>query len=217
MRFFLSKPDFPWRGLQARLHTLQTRARRSPRRRLRSSDVRRPRSSEATSERDARSLPQPVQARPGGQRSIRWLSSGWVDHAIHLAYHFVMQHRLRWVLVFMRSTLDHLDERGIDAEDVADAVFARFGPARVRHQGRGRNRRWLVVGPLEGGQLLSCVFRAAREGDLEASGVFQLPPASAREEALRLSPAMRVCVSGRLSSADETRSYRAWQRSKGGR
>jgi hypothetical protein len=34
--------------------------------------------------------------------------------------------RLRWTLVFTPSILEHLAEREIDADDVADAVFGRY-------------------------------------------------------------------------------------------
>jgi hypothetical protein len=36
--------------------------------------------------------------------------------------------RLRWSLVFTQFSLEHLAERDIDADDVADVVFARYGP-----------------------------------------------------------------------------------------
>jgi hypothetical protein len=44
---------------------------------------------------------------------------------------------LGWTLVFTAASLEHLAEREIEAEDVADAVFGRHGPARVRRGGRG--------------------------------------------------------------------------------
>ncbi len=67
--------------------------------------------------------------------------------------------RLYWALVFTDDSLEHLAERGIDADDVAEAVFGRHGPVRVRHVGRRKNERWYVVAPLAEGQhsAASCV------------------------------------------------------------
>ena len=59
------------------------------------------------------------------------------------AYHFGMQ-RLGWTLVFTAASFEHLAERDIDADDVADTVFGRHGPARVRRGGRGVRLRWFV-------------------------------------------------------------------------
>src|SRR6266496_3749379 len=42
-----------------------------------------------------------------------------------------------WTLVFTAASLEHLGERNIEAVDVADAVYGRHGPARVRGAGRG--------------------------------------------------------------------------------
>jgi hypothetical protein len=50
------------------------------------------------------------------------------------AYHYGMQ-KLGWTLVFTADSLDHLAERDIEAEDVADAVFGRYALARVRRGG----------------------------------------------------------------------------------
>src|SRR2546422_11160957 len=80
--------------------------------------------------------------------------------------------QVRWTLVFTTASLDHLAERNIDAADVADAVYGRHGPVRVRRTGRGSDERWFVVAPVEGGALLTCVFRAARARDLGAAGGF---------------------------------------------
>ena len=46
--------------------------------------------------------------------------------------------RLYWTLVFTDSSLEHLSERGIDENDVADAVFGRHGSVRVRRGGRSQ-------------------------------------------------------------------------------
>jgi hypothetical protein len=126
-----------------------------------------------------------------------------------------MPGQLRWILVFMDSTLDHLAERDITADDVADAVFGRHGVARVRRTGKGDNLRWFVVAPVEGDVMLTCILRAARDRDLTAPGSFQVPPAASPEEPQELKPSMRVCVSARVSDDDEVRAYRAWGRKKG--
>jgi hypothetical protein len=125
--------------------------------------------------------------------------------------------RLYWTLVFTDDSLEHLGERGIDAEDVADAVFGRFGPVRVRHGGRGKSERWFVVAPLFGGELLTCVLRTAEPRDLEAAGAFIIPRLGLPEDPGSFSESMRLCVSARVSDDDEAHSYRAWRRSKGGR
>jgi len=125
--------------------------------------------------------------------------------------------RLRWTLVFTPSTLEHLAEREIDADDVADAVFGRYGLARVRRGGRGEHTRWFIVAPTAGGELMTCVLRAARLGDLDSKDAFVIPPAGGGEKRPDFSSSMRVCVSARMSATDEVRSYRAWRRSKGER
>src|SRR5213593_3816957 len=84
--------------------------------------------------------------------------------------------RLYWTLVFTDDSLEHLAERNIEADDVADVVFGRHGPARVRGHGRGKDERWFVVGPLAEGELLTIVLRAAAPRDLEADRAFVLPP-----------------------------------------
>ena len=123
--------------------------------------------------------------------------------------------RLGWRLVFTAASLEHLAERDIEADDVVDAVFGRYGLPRVRRGGRGAGTRWFVVAPLTGGGLLTCVLRAAQQRDLEQEDVFVVPAAS--EAALEFEPSMRLCVSAWVSAPDEVRSYHAWRRSKGGR
>lgn len=114
--------------------------------------------------------------------------------------------RLRWTLVFTPSSLEHLAQREIDAGDVADVVFGRYGPARVRRGGRAERSRWFVVAPLAGGELMTCVLRAARNRDLDSEDAFVIPAAGGGAKGLELSRSMRVCVSARMSAADEIRS-----------
>jgi hypothetical protein len=120
---------------------------------------------------------------------------------------------LGWTLVFTASSLEHLAERDIDADDVADAVFSDYGLARVRRGGRGARTRWFVVAPLAHGNFLTCVLRAAELRDLDEEGVFVVPRAS-KGEKLEFDASMRLCVSARVSAPDEVRSYRAWRRGK---
>jgi hypothetical protein len=127
-----------------------------------------------------------------------------------------MPNVLHWTLVFTPSSLAHLAERDIAAEDVADAMFGSYGPTFVRKFGRGQRVRWLVVAPLEGGELLSCVVREATSRDLAAEGAFIIPVTGVPEEPGAFKASMRFCVSARLAAADERRSYRAWRRHKGG-
>jgi hypothetical protein len=124
---------------------------------------------------------------------------------------------LRWILVFNDANLAHIGERGVMAADVADACFGRNGPARVRRYGRGLRERWVVVAPARGGDLLTCVLRAAALRDLDARGAFVLGPAGEPHDPGPLQDSMRLCVSARVSDDDERRSYRAWRRSKGGK
>jgi hypothetical protein len=124
--------------------------------------------------------------------------------------------RLHWTLVFTDASLEHLAERGVDADDVADSVFGRHGPTRVRHGGRGVAERWFVVGPLAGGELLTCVLRAAKPRDLEGEGALVIPSSGIPEDPGAFAESMRLCVSARLSDDDEVRSYRLWRRSKRG-
>jgi hypothetical protein len=123
---------------------------------------------------------------------------------------------LGWTLVFTAASLEHLAERDVDADDVADAVFGRYGLARIRRGGRGARTRWFVVSPLAHGEFLTCVLRAAEPRDLDEEGVFLVPHASKGEQ-LEFDFSMRLCVSARVSAPDEVRSYRQWRRSKGGR
>jgi hypothetical protein len=123
---------------------------------------------------------------------------------------------LGWRLVFTAASLEHLAEREIGAGDVADAVFGHYGLARVRRGGRGTRTRWFVVAPLADGEFLTCVLRVAQPRDLDEDGVFVLPPKSEKGQRLEFESSMRLCVSARVSAADEIRSYRAWRRSKGG-
>jgi hypothetical protein len=123
---------------------------------------------------------------------------------------------LGWTLVFTASSLEHLAEREIDAGDVADAVFGRYGLARVRRGGRGARTRWFVVAPLAHGEFLTCVLRAAEPRDLDEEGAFVVPRSGGGEQ-LEFDASMRLCVSARVSAPDEVRSYRVWRRGKRGR
>ena len=123
---------------------------------------------------------------------------------------------LGWTLVFTAASLEHLAERDIDADDVADAVFGRHGRARVRRGGRGARTRWFVVAPLAHGGFLTCVLRAAQPRDLSEKGVFVMQPANQAGQNPEYDASMRLCVSARVSAPDEVRSYRAWRRGKGG-
>ena len=121
-----------------------------------------------------------------------------------------------WTLVFTAASLEHLAERRFEAADVVDAVYGQHGPARVRRTGRGARQRWFVVAPLESGELLTCVFRAALARDLETSGVFIISNGERENAPARIDSSMRLCVSARVSDQDETRSYRRWRERKGG-
>jgi len=123
---------------------------------------------------------------------------------------------LGWTLVFTTASLEHLAERDIDADDVADAVFGRYGLARVRRGGRGSGTRWFVVAPLAHGEFLTCVLRAAQPRDLSEEGAFVMRPKYEASQSFGYDPSMRLCVSARVSAPDEVRSYRAWRRGKGG-
>lgn len=127
-----------------------------------------------------------------------------------------MQAWSRWTLVFTPSSLQHLAERNIDANDVADAVFGRHGRARVRRAGRGERVRWFIVAPLAEGELMTCVLRTARPRDLLMEDALVIPPAGSVAGRPQFNHSMRLCVSARVSAPDEVRSYRAWRRSKGG-
>lgn len=134
------------------------------------------------------------------------------------AYHYGMpRSRVYWTLVFTAASLEHLAERNIVAADVADAVYGRNGLARVRRAGRGARQRWFVVAPLDTGELLTCVFRAARPQDLEAEGALVISSAGRQEPPSKFDSSMRFCVSARVSDDDEVRSYRRWRGGKGDR
>lgn len=124
--------------------------------------------------------------------------------------------RLYWTLVFTPASLEHLEEREIGAEDVADVVWGVHGPARVRRVGRGVRERWFVVGPLSSAEFLTCVLRRATPRDLDADDAFVISSIRDREAPGSLTASMRLCVSARMSDGDEIRSYRGWRRSKGG-
>lgn len=123
---------------------------------------------------------------------------------------------LYWTLVFTAASLEHLAERDIEATDVGDAVYGRNGAARVRTVGRGARQRWFVIAPLDTGDLLTCVFRAAYPRDLQAEGAFIVSSPEREEPPGRFDSSMRLCLSARLSDEDEVRSYRSWRRGKGG-
>jgi hypothetical protein len=125
--------------------------------------------------------------------------------------------RVHWTLVFTAASLEHLAERNVEAADVAEAVYGRHGPARVRRAGRGTRQRWFVIAPLESGELLTCVLRAALPRDLAAEGTFVVSGAGLPEPPGRFDSSMRLCISARVADQDETSSYRRWRGSKGGR
>ncbi len=125
--------------------------------------------------------------------------------------------RVHWTLVFTAASLEHLAERNVEAADIVDAVYGRHGPARVRRAGRGTRERWFVTAPLESGELLTCVFRAALPRDLNAEDAFVVSGAGLPERPGRFDSSMRLCVSARVSDQDEISSYRRWRESKGGR
>ena len=124
---------------------------------------------------------------------------------------------LGWTLVFTAASLEHLAERDIETDDVADAVFGRYGLARIQRGGPAARTRWFVVAPLADGEFLTCVLRAAEPRDLDAAGAFVVPASSEAGQRLAFDRSMRLCVSARVSAPDEVRSYRAWRRGKGGR
>ena len=124
---------------------------------------------------------------------------------------------VHWTLVFTAASLEHLAERNIEAADVADAVYGRHGPARVRRTGRGVRQRWFVMAPVDTGDLLTCVLRVASPRDLSAEGAFVISSEGLPEAPGRFNPSMRLCVSARVAMKDEVRSYRRWRASKGDR
>jgi uncharacterized DUF497 family protein len=118
--------------------------------------------------------------------------------------------------VFTHASLEHLAERNVEAADVVDAVYGEHGAARIRRSG-GSRRRWFVVAPLEDGELLTCVFRAAQPPDLKAEGAFVVSVAGQPEPPGEFDSSMRLCVSARIADPDEVRSYRRWREAKGSR
>ena len=101
--------------------------------------------------------------------------------------------------------------------ETGPAIYGRHGPARVRRTGRGIRQRWFVMAPLDTGELLTCVLRAALPRDLRAEDTFVVSSEGLLEAPGRLDPSMRLCVSARVAMEDEVRSYRRWRVSKGGR
>ena len=95
-------------------------------------------------------------------------------------------------------------------------MYGRNGLARVRRAGRGAGQRWFVIAPLDSGELVTCVLRAARPQDLDAEGAFVVSSAGRQEPPGKFDSSMRFCVSARVSDEDETRSYRRWRGGKGG-
>ncbi len=121
-----------------------------------------------------------------------------------------------WTLVFTAASLEHLAERNVKAAGVTGAVYGWNGPARVRRGGHGARERWFVVAPLDSGELLTCVFRAARPRDLESEAAFVVSSTGRQQPPGRFAASMRLCVSARVSDEDEARSYRRWRGGKGG-
>ena len=120
--------------------------------------------------------------------------------------------------MFTAASLEHLAERNVEASDIVGAVYGQHGAARVRRSGKGTRERWFVVAPLEdGGELLTCVFRAALPRDLQAEGAFVVSLEGLPEPPGRFDASMRLCVSARIADPDEVRRYRRWRESKGGR
>ena len=120
-------------------------------------------------------------------------------------------------MVFTAASLEHLAERNVKAVDVRDAVYGEHSVARVRRSGTGLRRRWFVVAPLDNGELLTCVFRAALPRDLKAEGAFVASAEGLLEPPGAFESSMRLCISARMADDDERRSYRRWRGTKGGR
>lgn len=74
---------------------------------------------------------------------------------------------------------------------MADTVFGYYGLPFVRKFGRDQRLRWLVITPLEGGELLSRVLRAARPRDVTAKGAFVIPATGVPEERGEFKASMR--------------------------
>jgi hypothetical protein len=125
--------------------------------------------------------------------------------------------RPRYRRYALTPTSRFLAERNVEAADVVDAVYGQHGAARVRRTAAGAHQRWFVVAPLEGGELLTCVFRAALPRDLKAEGAFVVSAAGLPEAPGEFDSSMRLCVSARMADPDEIRGYRRWRGNKGGR
>src|SRR5437899_10308604 len=137
--------------------------------------------------------------------------------ASRFAYHHGMPGgQVYWTLVFTAANLEHLAERNVEAADVANAVYGEHGTARVRRSGSGARRRWFVVAPLEDGELLTCVFRAALPRDLKAEGGFVISSAVVPEPPCEVGSCMLLVCRAAISDQDEVRSYRRWRQDKGG-
>lgn len=114
--------------------------------------------------------------------------------------------------MFTADNIEHLANRSIEPDDVAEIVFGVHGRALVRREGRGARERWLITGPVEIGQLVTCVFRTAAQRDLEAIDAFSIPPMAI--SAIELGTGVKVCVTGWVSVPDEIRLYKARFRRK---
>lgn len=119
---------------------------------------------------------------------------------------------VRWVLVFTADNIEHLANRSIEPEDVADVAFGVHGRPLIRRAGRGLRERWLITGPVELGQLVTCVFRAAESRDIAALDAFSIPPMPL--SAIELGSGVKLCVTGWASVADEVRRYKSHVRRK---
>ena len=124
---------------------------------------------------------------------------------------------LNWTLVFTTPSLEHLAERGFDDANISDSVFGKWGSVRVRRVGTGNRERWILVAPLDDGRLCTFVFRRAEPRDLDQPGAFVVPADGVPADPRAFGESMRLCVSSRVSSDDEVRSYDNWLGKKGGR
>lgn len=73
------------------------------------------------------------------------------------------------------------------------------------------------MAPLDDGRLCTFVFRRAEPRDLDQPGAFVVPPDGVPADPGAFEDAMRLCVSSRIASEDEARSYGDWLSKKGGR
>ena len=92
------------------------------------------------------------------------------------------------------------------------SIVSKLGPGQAANYPGGE----IYVAPLEDGELLTCVFRAALVRDLSAAGAFVLTAEGSREPPGQVDSSTRLCVSARLADQDEVRSYRRWREDKGG-